>query len=245
MTTPEVKRARLIDRPNRFLANVRLQDRTVQVFVPNPGRMYELMVPGKTVYLREAENRKRKTHYDMIAVEHEGVLISIDSNLPNRLLKRLLMEHRMRQYFDGYDRVVPEPQFYGGRFDFLLESERGNTVIEAKSCTLVVNGRACFPDAPTVRGARHMKHLARALDEERVKRAVVVFVVQRPDATVFSPNDMTDPLFGSDLRSAHRRGVEILPLVTTFYQWRPVIIGAIPYDLNYHSRNGECVNEWY
>ncbi|MGY5875739.1 MAG: DNA/RNA nuclease SfsA [Candidatus Thorarchaeota archaeon] len=227
-----VVKCTFVERPNRFLGRVKIRDQVVEVFIPNPGRMYELMVPGKTAYVRENSGPHRKTSYDMIAVEHDGLVVSIDSNLPNRFLKELLQSREI-EFFGDYDRVIPEPRVYNGRFDFLLKSESGDTFIEVKSCTLVEEGRARFPDAPTTRGARHMRHLVRALNEKIVAKAAVVFVIQRPDAMVFSPNDPTDPEFSDALRAAKQNGVEVIPLVCEVVDWELELKTRIPHDLDH------------
>ncbi len=224
----------LIERPNRFLGVVDIIGIQVKAFIPNPGRMYELMVPDKHVYLRPATGNKRKTRYGLIGVEHAGVLISIDSNLPNRFMKRMLNEHELEMFSD-YESVVSEPRYYNGRFDFKLEGLNGITLIEVKSCTLVEDGRAIFPDAPTKRGARHMKHLARALIEKIADRAAVVFVIQRPDVQVFSLNDPTDPDFSNALRSAAITGVKVYALVTKVVDWDLQLLGQVPVELEYFS----------
>jgi sugar fermentation stimulation protein A len=234
LSIPIVKKAKFVWRPNRFLGIVELNGELVETFIPNPGRMYELMVPGKTVYIRENSGKHRKTSYDMIAVKHAGTLISIDSNLPNRFMKQMLKSRELSA-FAGYDSVKAEPSMYEGRFDFLLSGEQ-TTVIEVKSCTLVVDGRAIFPDAPTARGARHMHHLAQALHDKLVDQAAVVFVIQRPDAEIFSPNDPTDSTFADNLRAAHDAGVQIIPILTEVIDWGLSFKNIIPYDLFHFTK---------
>jgi sugar fermentation stimulation protein A len=230
----KISKAVFIDRPNRFLGRVLIDGRVTEVFVPNPGRMFELMIPGTEVFVREKRSAKRKTNYDMIGLEYKGVLVSIDSYLPNRFVKRLLLEHGLSS-FDNYDTVVPEPRAFDGRFDFKLIGPRMSAFIEVKSCTLVENHRAIFPDAPTKRGTRHLRNLAEALTTKHVDRAAVIFVIQRPDASVFSPNDNTDPEFSDALRYAHREGVEVFPLVTRVTGWDLQLKEVIPYELDYFA----------
>lgn len=225
-----VRAATFIERPNRFLAKVEIDGDIVESFVPNPGRMYELMIPGKKVFIRDNGGPQRKTSFDMIGVHHDGVLISLDTNLPNRFIRNLLETNGLSQ-FSGYSKVIPEPRAYGGRFDFLLEGENNRTFIEVKSCTLVVNNRVLFPDAPTTRGARHMRHLANALCIGDVNDAAVIFVIQRPDASVFSPHDGNDPDFGDALREAHKQGVRIIPLLTKVVNWKLELLKEIPFEL--------------
>lgn len=232
----EVHRCSLIDRPNRFLGRVEFEGSIHEVFIPNPGRMYELMVPGKEVYIREAVSKKRKTAFDMIGVKHAGVLISIDSLLPNRFMKRIFTEKALNE-FREYTDVKPEPRVYEGRFDFKLSNDKATAYIEVKSCTLIESGRAIFPDAPTSRGARHVNSLAKVLEDGLAQRAAVVFVIQRPDAEVFSPNDPTDPFFGESLRRSVAAGVEVYALSTEVLNWDLHLIGPVPIELDYFSTN--------
>ncbi|MHA2356245.1 MAG: DNA/RNA nuclease SfsA, partial [Candidatus Thorarchaeota archaeon] len=224
----EVAEALFIERPNRFLGRVELDGENIEVFIPNPGRMHELMIPGKQVYVRRKSGPHRRTQYNMIGVHHEDVIISIDSNLPNRFMKESLLNHQL-DWFLPYDVVTPEPRIYDGRFDFKLDGSTGTTYIEVKSCTLVEDGHALFPDAPTKRGARHLRNLARTLQEGLANRAAVVFVIQRPDATKFSPKADTDPIFAEELENAHIQGVEIYPLVTEVKDWSLEFLRIIPY----------------
>jgi len=225
-----VRSATFVERPNRFLARVEVDGEIVETFVPNPGRMYELMIPGKEVFIRDNPGPHRKTSFDMIGVHHDGVIISLDSNLPNRFVRSLLETHGL-PYFTGYSKIKPEPRAYGGRFDFLLEGDNNRTFIEVKSCTLVVNERVLFPDAPTTRGARHMRHLAHALSVGDVDDAAVVFVIQRPDAEIFSPHDGNDTEFGNALREARKQAVRIIPLLTRVVDWNLKLLRKIPHDL--------------
>jgi sugar fermentation stimulation protein A len=221
---------KFIERPNRFLAKVAINSGVVDAFVPNPGRMHEFMIYGKDVFLRRNAGLHRKTKYDLIGVLHNGIMISIDSNLPNRFVRSLL-ESRQLPYFPTYETIIPEPHHYQGRFDFRLESATDTTLIEVKSCTLVQEGHALFPDAPTQRGTRHLKHLVRALEEGIASRAAIMFVIQRPDAVVFSPHDGNDPAFGDALRSAFDNGVDIIPLTTKVIDWNLHLQRRIPFNL--------------
>ncbi len=226
----EVVEGNLLSRPNRFLGVVEWNGSQVQAFIPNPGRMEELMTERKEVFLRYVPGPQRETDYDLIAVRHEGILVSIDSRLPNKFVGRLLNEQRLPT-FSGYSDVHAEPSMFGGRFDFKLYGGSIDSILEVKSCTLVESGLARFPDAPTTRGARHMRHLAKVLKQKLADRAGVIFVIQRPDARVFKPNDVTDPEFGIALRDAHRKGVEIMVLLTELENWRLKLLRQLEYDL--------------
>lgn len=195
-----VVRALFISRPNRFIAHCKLGEETVVCHVKNTGRCRELLVSGAVVYLcRAAEGSARKTAFDLIAVEKGGRLINMDSYAPN-LAAGEFLRHR-------YDAVRAEVKYGNSRVDFLAEKDGVKTFVEVKGVTLERDGAVFFPDAPTERGAKHLRELMRAVEEGY--RAAVLFVIQMEDVRYFSPNDETDPAFGKALREAAEAGVDI------------------------------------
>lgn len=196
-----VRRASFIDRPNRFIARVWLDGRTESVHVKNTGRCRELLVPGAEVWLTEPGTPGRKTRYDLIAVRKgNGVLFNIDSQAPNRAAAEW-------QASRGYDRIIPEYRRGDSRIDLCLERGGERTLMEVKGCTLEADGVGLFPDTPTVRGAKHIRELIRAVDEGF--RAVLAFVIQMDGVTAVRANAETDPGFAAALEEAVRAGVEI------------------------------------
>ncbi len=175
-------------------------------FLPNPGRMHELLTPGTEVVLREVLKENRKTDYDLIGVLYNGQMVSVDSRVPNKLVLEALKNRDIKELSE-YNTIKPEYGYGHTRFDFFLANEQGRCLLEVKSCTLVKDGVAMFPDAKTERGRRHVTDLVKAKKEGY--RACVLFIVQRTDANVFAPNDETDPEFGKVLRDAALEGVEV------------------------------------
>ena len=202
--------AKLLERPNRFLGVVDIDGREELCFIPNPGRMHELMVANARVYLLEKRSEHRKTRYDMVLVDYGGVMVGVDSRLPNTLLAEAVNAGRLNE-FRGYTVEKTEPVFHDSRLDLVLSDGTEQVMVETKSCTLVEDGVALFPDAPTKRGARHMRTLVKALE---TGRSAAVFVIQRGDASEFRPNDGTDPEFGEALRRAASMGVETYAYVS-------------------------------
>lgn len=192
-------------RLNRFLALVELQGREVGVHVANSGRMRELLVPGFRVLIAPRPGAHRKTAYDLALVDLGTTLTSADARLPNALVAEAFTQGRLPQ-FKNYSSILREVTFGESRLDLLLEGPPGLCYVETKSVTLVVDGVGLFPDAPTVRGAKHMHSLAQAV--EAGHRAAVVFVVQRNDSQAFKPHDSADPDFGIALRESVAAGVE-------------------------------------
>ena len=173
--------APFVKRDNRFRVTVRVEGHLVWAHLPNSGRLRELLVPGRRVLLVPAQAPGRLTSYDLLMVDLDGTLVSFDARLPSRLLYEALRANRLEE-FAGYAEVRREVTYGQSRLDLVLEGgpEGGRCFIEAKSVTLVKDGVALFPDAPTQRGRRHLGELARARAEGH--RAAVVFVVQRDDA---------------------------------------------------------------
>ena len=216
------------ERPNRFLALVRVGKRTLPSFVPNPGRMLELLTPGSEVILREVVRENRKTSYDLIGVLYKGQRVSVDSRVPNKLVLEALRNKDIEELSE-YNRIRPEYGYGRTRFDFLLTDKLERCLLEVKSCTLVKDGRAVFPDAKTERGRRHVMDLMEAKEEGY--RACVLFIVQRTDAWVFSPNDETDPEFGKVLREAAVKGVEVYAYSSEFAEDRITLKGKVRVEL--------------
>jgi len=168
--------------------------------------MHELLTPGTKVILREALKESRKTRYDLIGVFYNDHVVSVDSRVPNNLVLEAL-KNRDIEELSEYNMIKPEYGYGHTRFDFFLTNEHEGCLLEVKSCTLVKDGVAMFPDAETERGRRHVRDLVKAKKEGY--RACVLFIVQRTDAHVFAPNDETDPEFGKVLRDAVMKGVEV------------------------------------
>lgn len=213
-------------RLNRFLGLAELEDNEVEVYIPNPGRLQELLVPGAIIYIHENPKPGRKTKFDLILVEADGVLVSIDSRMPNRLFEEALEQGALKG-FEGFHLEGREVQFDGSRIDFLLEGPRP-MLVEVKSCTLVEEGCALFPDAPTERGRRHLRNLTY---RPRGFEAAIVFIIQRGDAVKFRPNSRLDPEFTEALREAHRSGVEVYAYLSHVTLKSIQVVDEVPVEI--------------
>lgn len=207
-----ILKAVFLSRPNRFIAHVKLNGETVIAHVKNTGRCKELLVPGCTVYLAVSDNPERKTKYDLIAAEkiragRAPLLINMDSQIPNDAAAEWLPVSGLFS-----ERAVIRREFTHGdsRVDFYVEDGQRKAFIEVKGCTLEDGGIALFPDAPTKRGVKHLKHLIRAAQEGY--ECYVLIVIQMKDVSVFRPNGKTDPAFAQALREAKEAGVKIIAM---------------------------------
>ncbi len=201
-----LKEGRLRRRVNRFAAEVVVGGRTALAHVPNSGRLGELLVEGATVYVNRASRPGRKTSYDLVLVRFGQHLVNIDSRAPAAIAAEALLDRAIppAPRADDLRREVP---LGDRRIDLRLRSGQEEWLIEVKGCTLVIDGTALFPDAPTVRGRRHVEALASAA--ARGERTMVLFVVQRDDARRFAPNAEGDPDFAAALTAAVESGVSV------------------------------------
>ena len=199
--------AEFISRPNRFNAVVKLNIEEITVHVPNTGRCRELLIPGCTVFLREELNPTRKTPYDLVAVYKEDKLISIDSQIPNKVVEEALKNGKVKE-LSQYTKILREKTFGKSRFDFKISNDENEEYfLEVKGVTLEDKGYARFPDAPTERGAKHLLELVEA--KKQGYGAGAMFLIQLKYVNKFSPNDERDQEFGKALRFAKENGVDI------------------------------------
>ena len=192
------------DRPNRFIAHVELDGKLETVHVKNTGRCRELLVPGAKVWCQRSENPARKTKFDLICVEKGTYLINMDSQAPNKAVQEWLLGGGLGQIRD----LRPETVHGDSRFDFAFQKDGKQCYLEVKGVTLEDGGICAFPDAPTERGAKHLRGLQRAVTEGCVCYAL--FVIQMRPVLYLHPNDATDPAFGKALREAAAGGVHVL-----------------------------------
>ncbi len=202
MKYSNITRGTFLDRPNRFIAHVELDGRRETVHVKNTGRCRELLLPGAEVWLTAPGTEGRKTKYDLVTVRKEnGLLVNIDSQAPN-VVVREWMERQQ------YDVIVPEYTYGDSRIDFYMERGTERTLMEVKGCTLEIDGIGYFPDAPTERGVKHLRELAKAVKDGY--RAAIAFAIQMDGITEVRPNIQTHAEFGTAMQEAKDAGVEIL-----------------------------------
>ena len=197
-----------IERPNRFITIIEIGGKKHKSHLPDPGRLKELLIPGVYLLVRPApENKKRSTAFTTIMVNLKGQWISLVSTLPNQFVK-YSFQNKCIPIFQRYKLVKPEIAIRNHRLDFLLSNKSGkNFFLEVKSVTFVEDGIAKFPDAVTTRGMNHAKILTDLVKEGEF--AGILFVCQRPDATLFEPMWDRDPMFSNVLFNAYKMGVKV------------------------------------
>ncbi len=204
MVYRDIREAFFLDRPNRFLAEVNMDGKIEICHVKNTGRCGELFLPGARVYLERCASGARKTLFDLVVVRKGGRLINVDSQAPNQVFREWVEDGG---FLPGAERIQPEYRMLNSRFDFLIERNGIQTVVEVKGVTLEEDGAVLFPDAPTERGVKHLKELAEL--SRGGLATCVVFVVQMSGVGFFTPNERTHPAFGQALREARAAGVGV------------------------------------
>ena len=196
------------DRPNRFIAEVEVDGNLEIAHVPNTGRCNELLIDDAVVWLKPSDNPNRKTKFSLHFVENKGVLVSLYSQQANSIVYDAIVDGKIKE-LSGYSIHQREKTVDNSRIDIYLENSNDDSCfVEVKGVTLIVNGEARFPDAPTERGAKHLKELIKLKKEGN--RCVVFFLIQHPAGDFFRPNWDNDPVFSETLNEAYDEGVEIL-----------------------------------
>lgn len=210
-----ILRASFIERPNRFVVICRLEEggEVVRAYLPNPGRLRELLLPGVGLQLVErAPGSTAKMAYTVVGVDRRGEQglspIMLHTHQTNEVARRLIEAGRVPG-LETATVTAAEHTVGRSRFDFLLEHEGEPLLLEVKSCTLVGGCVAMFPDAVTQRGARHVTELAELAREGR--KTAVLFVIGWPEARIFSPDYHTDLVFSQALLAA-RQEVRVIAL---------------------------------
>jgi len=205
------------NRPNRFIAEVEVDGNLEIAHVPNTGRCKELLVKDATVWLKPSDNPNRKTKFSLHFVENKGVLVSLFSQQANAIVYDAIVDGKIKELY-GYDYHQREKTVDNSRIDIYLAKREDDCCgmsfledscyVEVKGVTLIVDGEARFPDAPTERGAKHLKELIKLKNDGN--RCVVFFLIQHPAGNFFRPNWENDPIFSQTLNEAYEEGVEIL-----------------------------------
>jgi len=211
------------ERPNRFIVLARSGSELLKVHCPNPGRLREILIPGRKLILEHSDKPERKTRWTLGAAIYRDMTVPLVSSRANGLIGKLVLP----ELFPGSG-LIPEQTLGASRMDWLIS---GKTWAEVKACTLVEQGRALFPDAPSTRAVKHLNELC---NPGEGKRSAVFFTVMNPSARVFSPNPHTDPDLCTALGHADESGVMIraVSVRTDTDGWSSIVNNNLPVDLS-------------
>ncbi len=207
MKYQRIVRGEFLDRPNRFIAHVKVDGVVETVHVKNTGRCGELLIPGCEVYLEKSDNPTRKTAYDLITVRKGKRLVNMDSQAPNQVVREWL---ETKKLFPEMTLLQPEKTYGKSRVDFYLETTTEKVFIEVKGVTREQDDIVCFPDAPSERAIKHLGELMEA--KKQGYRAIVFFVIQMENVRYFTPDVERHEAFARKLREAVAAGVEVLAM---------------------------------
>ncbi|OEF95865.1 DNA/RNA nuclease SfsA [Desulfuribacillus alkaliarsenatis] len=240
---PKLVPATFIKRINRFIAEVNINGELIKVHVPTTGRLDTVLVTGQTCYLLPAANPERKTPYSLFLVattssidSNHTSLVCIDAMVANRFARELLENNYIEELSSIDASIRAEVTYNKDRFDFVVteqktaqEDNQIQHLIEVKSVNMCVDGVACFPDAPTERGKKHLRSLMQK-QAQGTTQTHVIFIIQRSDANAFSPCFDRDPEFARLLKEAQEVGTKIHACLTSiktdgmyFQSWLPIL----------------------
>ncbi|WP_198470084.1 DNA/RNA nuclease SfsA [Acetomicrobium sp. S15 = DSM 107314] len=197
--------AYFLDRPNRFVVRVETKNGVVSAYLPNPGRLWEILLPGTPLLLAASSGT---LPYVVMAAKRANEWILLHTHMANRAARHMLARNLVPGLEDS-ELIRPEFTIGDSRFDFLLERDGQKVLLEVKSCTLFGKEVAAFPDAVTARGKRHIEEMAR-LTKEGFK-AFLLFIVNSLSPRAFIPDYHTDFDFATALANA-RNIIDIAPV---------------------------------
>ncbi len=210
----KIIKGKLIERVNRFTCKVNIKGKINESYLANSGRLEELLEKNREAILIE---KKGKLPYKLIGIKKGNVWVSTDAHLVNKFFEEEISKNRV-PFLRGWKIEDKEKKVNGHRIDFVLKKGNKRMFCEIKSCTLVINKIALFPDAPTKRGIEHIKLLIKNKREGR--ESSIVFIVQREDANTFAPNSIIYPDFSKALYEAIFEGVKVYLIITKFNPYK-------------------------
>ncbi|MCM8771540.1 MAG: DNA/RNA nuclease SfsA [Candidatus Omnitrophica bacterium] len=184
----KMKEALFIERINKFTVKCEINNHIIKAYLPNSGRLWELLLPKRKLYLKE---KNGNLNYKVFGVERNGYFICLDTHYTNTLVKQFLKKNIIKD-LTGYKIKKEEFKIENTKIDFLIEKENKIVPLEVKSCTLFENNIAMFPDAITQRAKKHLEILEK-------NNGIILFIVYYPEAKYFLPEFHIDPLFSKKL----------------------------------------------
>ena len=210
---PNLMKGTFISRPNRFIGEILYRGKIETAHIHDPGRLKELLIKGAEVLFTYSQG---KLKYYIKAVKKEEEWVLIDSALHSKLAMKIF---NFLPEFANVKEIRKEVPIGKSRIDFTLD----NVPLEVKGCSLVIDGLALFPDAPTERGTRHV--------EEIIKHKGIILILILRKAREFAPNRETDPKFAEKLGEARKEGIKIIPVQLSFDGKTIYYNGKIPLSI--------------
>ena len=227
---------KLIKRYKRFLSDVELDSGEIVIaHCTNSGSMKTCIEEGAEVYLTHVDDPKRKTKYTWEMIRINGDWIGINTGIPNVLVYEAIRDQQI-EGLNTYIEAKREVSFEDSRFDIFAKNDYEECFIEVKNVSMKVGDYARFPDAVTTRGKKHLETLIRV--KESGMRAVMFYVIQRSDVSVFGPAYDIDPKYAEALKKAVANGVEVFAYQATVTPKGIDLVKQLPVDLNFPINRG-------
>lgn len=207
---PTLYKGSLEKRYKRFFADVVLESgKRVVAHCPNTGTMESCYSVGSTVYLSHHPDKNRKLHYTWQLTETDGGFIGVNTGIANHIVAQAITAGKITE-LANYNQVSREVKYSNSRIDFLLENHPflPDCYVEVKNVTLFNNSELLFPDTVTERGLKHLNSLQSLVDKGY--RAIIFFLVNRPEGDYFTVAEKKDPLYASALRKYYFSGLEVV-----------------------------------
>ena len=222
--------AQFLKRHNRFVGTVEWKGERVSVHIPNTGSLKGVLNPPQPCRIRHFEGTDRKLSWSLEMLKIENAWVGVNTHLPNRLIKEAWQRKQLWPdfpYSQGEVSINPS-----SRIDRVFWKDpaiskitknslqnRSLHFVEVKNVSMKVGKTACFPDAITLRGQKHLDDLVSLMEQGHSSE--MVYVVQREDCKVFAPADDIDRVYGKKLRLAFQKGLKIssfpLPAESIFH----------------------------
>lgn len=234
MNYNKIVKGKFVKRNNRFVGVVIIdgckEEETVHI--KNTGRCKELLVEGATVFLEFSDNPKRKTRYSLVSVykktDNNEILINMDSQVPNEVVFEGIKNNKIQEFL-GVEFLKREVKYNNSRFDIYFERENKKGFIEIKGVTLEEKGFCMFPDAPTTRGAKHIRELVDAVKEGY--ECWIFFLIQIENVISFSINKERDLDFYNAVKYGIENGVNVVVYNSLVREDGIEVLKAIDYDI--------------
>ena len=222
---------KLIKRYKRFLSDVELDSGEIVIaHCTNSGSMKTCIEEGAEVYLTHVDDPKRKTKYTWEMIKINGDWIGVNTGIPNILVYEAIRDQQI-EGLNSYIEAKREVSFEDSRFDVFAKNDHEECFIEVKNVSMKVGDYARFPDAVTTRGKKHLETLIRV--KESGMRAVMFYVIQRSDVSVFGPAYDIDPKYAEALKKAVANGVEVFAYQAKVTPEGIDLVKQLPVDLNF------------
>lgn len=224
-----LKKATLIKRYKRFLADVVLEDGSeTTLHVANTGAMTGCAEPGDTIWYSTSTNPKRKYPFSWeLTQTKNNHFICVNTMRANQLVEEAIKAELISE-LAGYKNLKREVKYgeENSKVDIFLSEGTSKTTkddayVEVKSVTLLGqtaeqkrDGQGFFPDTVTIRGQKHLRELTTL--SQQGSRTVLFFAILHSGINKVSAANHIDKQYSELLKAAYTAGVEVIAYKADF-----------------------------